>query len=104
MVSGPLDEPEVVGGGELVEGGVLVGGGVELVLPAVTWMEKTGPMAELSPLLTPISMLLYVPTLDEVGLPVSVPVELLKVAHEGFWTMAKESARPFAPVTVGVKV
>jgi hypothetical protein len=45
-----------------------------------------------------------VPTFALVGLPVNVPVTVLKPAHEGLLTMPKVTPSPFAPVTVGLKV
>jgi hypothetical protein len=44
-----------------------------------------------------------VPTFAEVGVPESSPVALLKVAHEGLWTMVNTRRRCHRSLAVGVK-
>ena len=61
---------------------LIVGGEFELVA-ARTEIENAGNDAVLLPSLTLITMFEYVPTLLLVGRPLSVPVEVLKLAHEG---------------------
>ena len=55
------------------------------------------------PSLTRISMFEYVPTCAAVGVPVSCPVELLKVAHAGRLMMPKRSGSPLPSLAVGTK-
>jgi len=54
------------------------------------------------PSLTLIWMLLNVPVED--GVPESLPVDVLKLAHDGLFVMLKVSASPFASLAVGVKL
>jgi hypothetical protein len=55
------------------------------------------------PSLTLIMMLEYVPTSAAVGVPLSWPVLVLKVAHEGLLLIEKVSGLPLGSVVVGVK-
>ena len=54
------------------------------------------------PSLTLISMFAYVPTSVVAGVPLSSPVLLLKVAHEGWLMIEKVSVMPPGFVVVGV--
>ena len=49
-------------------------------------MENAGKAADARPSLTLITMFEYVATFEAAGVPVSLPVEELKLAHEGSWT------------------
>jgi hypothetical protein len=69
---------------------------------AATAMANAGSAAELVPLLTLITMLLSVPTLEADGVPESVPVVLAKVAQAGLSVMLKLTAWPLGLLTVGV--
>ena len=55
------------------------------------------------PSLTRISMFAYVPTCATVGVPVSCPVTLLKVAHDGRLMMPKRTGSPLPSLAVGTK-
>lgn len=80
--------------------------GVPLIVndaSAVTWMLNAGRAAEAEPSLTLMTMLANVPTSELVGVPLSLPVLVLKVAQEGMFWMLKLSVAPDGPVAVGVK-
>lgn len=87
---------------------VLRVGGVQLsvALPlppddaAETTIANAGSEAVDLPSLTRIVMPLLVPA--AVGVPASLPVEVLNDAHEGLFAMLKVSASPFASLAVGV--
>ena len=53
---------------------------------------------------TRIVMFEYVPMFAAVGVPVSCPVDVLNVAHDGLFTIEKVSAWPSASNAVGVKL
>jgi hypothetical protein len=55
------------------------------------------------PLLTLITMFVNVPTSELEGVPLRVPVEVLKLAQEGRFWMLKVRLLPVGLVTVGVK-
>ena len=65
------------------DGEPLIVGGAFDEPPALTAIANTGREAVVLPSLTVILMFEYVPTLLLVGLPVSWPVEVLNVAHDG---------------------
>ena len=67
-------------------------------------MENAGRAADARPSLTLITMFEYVATFDAAGVPVSLPVEELKLAHEGRFEIAKVSASPFASAALGWKL
>jgi hypothetical protein len=50
-----------------------------------------------------MTMLEKVPTLAVAGVPESLPVELLKFAHDGRFATEKVSALPLGELAVGVK-
>jgi hypothetical protein len=58
----------------------------------------------LDPSLTEMTMLEYVPTFALAGVPETVPVAMLKVAHDGRFCTLKESASPSVSRAVGVKM
>jgi hypothetical protein len=66
-------------------------------------IENDGSELVANPSLALITMCEYVLTLEGVGLPLSAPVELLKVAQEGLFLIANRSVRPFGSDAVGVK-
>jgi hypothetical protein len=71
---------------------------------AVTVRVNAGSDADNDPSLTEMTMLAYEPTLLLVGVPDSRPVEVLKVAQEGLFTMANASAWPSGSLADGVKL
>jgi len=77
-------EPSVfcVGGTHASVAVPVVGGGSG---DDVTVMAKPGSAAEAFPSLTLMTMPAYVPTLPVDGVPVSWPVAMLNVAHEGLF-------------------
>jgi hypothetical protein len=70
---------------------------------AVTWMLKVGRDALAVPSLTLIAMLPNVPTSLVDGLPVSCPVEALKVAQAGKWLIENVRRSPSASDAAGWK-
>ena len=66
-----------------------------------TVIENAGSATFVAPSLTVIAMFEYVPTLAAVGVPLSRPVNVLKVAHAGRLTMLKRSGSPSASLAVG---
>jgi hypothetical protein len=78
---------------------------VVVVVPlAVTVIEKGVSCAVVRPSVTLIVMLEAVPTLEEVGVPLSVPVDVLKPAHAGLLEIWKYRVRGLVSVAVGVKL
>ncbi len=49
-------------------------------------------------------MLAYVPAVPAPGVPESVPVAVLKLAHAGLLLMLKVNGSPFGSLAVGVKL
>jgi len=87
----------------LVVGAVQESAALPLLDWALTWMLNAGKEADTCPSLTLTTMFENVPTLELDGVPLTVPVAMLKVAQEGrFWTL-KLSVRPDGPLAVGVK-
>jgi len=80
----------------------MVGGGAGVVAGAVTARLNAGSATLEGPSLTLISMFAYVPTSVLAGVPLSSPVPLLKVAHEGLLMIEKVSVMPPGFVVVGV--
>jgi hypothetical protein len=76
-----------VGGTQLTVAVPLVGVGVPAL--AITAIEKGASVAFVRPSVTLIVMLENVPTLDAVGVPVSFPVDVLKLAHAGLFEIWK---------------
>src|SRR5580658_10435512 len=74
-----------------------------LPLNGATWMLNAGSAADWLPSLTLIAIFAKVPEVDAEGVPVSAPVAMLKVAHEGMFSMLKVSVEPDGPLAVGVK-
>jgi hypothetical protein len=70
---------------------------------AVTVIVKGAREAEAVPSLTEIVMLANVPTLDDVGVPDSLPVEVLKEAQDGILAIENVSAAPRGLDAAGVK-
>jgi hypothetical protein len=83
----------LVGGEPLMVGGLLA---------ALTVIEKLGSEALLVPSLTEIMMLEVVPTFASAGVPLSLPVEVLNVAHEGPLLIENVKAAPVPPAALGV--
>jgi hypothetical protein len=78
---------------------------VVVVVPlAVTVIEKGASCADERPSVTLIVILETVPTLEEVGVPLSVPVDVLKLAHAGLLEIWKYRVRDLVSVAVGVKL
>jgi hypothetical protein len=71
---------------------------------AVTWIENAASEVLSVPSLTLMTIPEYVPTWPEVGVPVSAPVLLLRLAHDGRLVAEKVSVLPLAPPAVGVKL
>ncbi len=82
-----------VGGVPLIVGGIAGG--------AVTWMLNVGSGTLVVPSLTLITMFEYVPTFAVAGMPLSCPVVVLNVAHEGLLEMANVSVLPSASDAAG---
>jgi hypothetical protein len=68
---------------------------------ATTWMLNAGRAADAEPSLTLIAMLEKVPVFG--GVPLKVPVEVLKVAQDGRFCTVKVSVAPAGPLAIGVK-
>jgi hypothetical protein len=84
--------PEIVGG---------VVGGVDDCAAAI--VIRNGPTVALpTPSETPISISFVVPTSAVVGVPLSSPVAVLKLAQEGIFVMSKVSAELSGSETPGV--
>ena len=64
-------------------------------------MLNAGSDAVALPSLTLITMLEKVPTSLMAGLPVSCPVDALKVAHDGGWLIENVRLLPFASDAAG---
>src|SRR5262249_32177900 len=82
--------------------GVGVGWRVGWTGPEVTVMVKAGSDAEPYPSLVLITIPEYVPTFVAAGFPLSCPVALLKLAHEGWFAMEKVRVLPEGSFAVGV--
>ena len=67
----------------------------------VTTIEKVGSDADDMPSLTVILIFEYVPTCAVVGVPVRLPVELLKLAQEGLLVIEQLSVLPSASAAAG---
>src|SRR5262245_33406420 len=68
----------------------------------LTMIENAGSCAVAWPSLTPMTMLLFVPTSLAVGMPCNCPVVVLNVAHAGLFVIENVSASPSRSVAVGV--
>src|SRR5262245_25862253 len=86
----------------LVDGEPEIVGGVFVTGAAATVMPDAGSDAVAVPSLTLMTMLLYVPAV--VGVPDSLPVVVLNVAHVGLFVMANVSVSPLASDAVGWKL
>ena len=73
------------------------------VVDVVTVMEKAGNFETEVPSDAPMMMLAYVPAWAAVGVPLNLPVAVLKVAHDGGFWMLNCSALPLLSEAVGVK-
>ena len=77
---------------------------VGAALPAAdTTIANAGNAAEAMPSDTEITMLEYVPTWDDDGVPVSLPVVLLNVAQAGLFLTLNVSVLPSGSDAVGLK-
>jgi len=85
-----------VGGVQLSVAEPVVGEVAEEIVIAKAGNDAVPPL----PSLTEITMLLFVPV--ALGVPESLPVDVLKVAHDGLFAMLKVSVSPFASLAVGV--
>src|SRR5487761_197834 len=83
-------EPEIVGEPE--------------VALEVTLTENAAKEALLVPSLTEMPIFEYVPTFELLGVPLSWPVEVLKVSLLGMLVIEKVSVPPLGSVVVGVNV
>ena len=83
-------------------GDPLIFGAVLVELAALTAMENTGSDAVVLPSLTEILMFENVPV--AVGLPVSLPVDVLNVAHDGRPEIEYPNELPSASAPFGVKL
>ena len=70
----------------------------------VTVIEKGARLADQRPSVAVIMMLDVVPTLEEAGVPLSVPVAVLNDAQVGLLEILKERVRRFVSVAVGVNL
>jgi hypothetical protein len=68
---------------------------------AVTTIENAGSCAAATPSLTLITMLLYVPTCVDVGVPCNRPVDVLNVAHGGAFVIENVNGLPSGSLAVG---
>src|SRR5258708_170598 len=68
----------------------------------LTVMENAGSEALAVPSLTEMTMLEVVPALAAAGVPLSLPVEVLNVAHEGPLLIENVKAAPLPPAALGV--
>src|SRR5262245_20012570 len=92
-----------------VEPSVLVVGAVqdsvtEPFALAVTLIVNAGSETDALPSLTLMTTFEYVPTCAAVGVPVSRPFDVLKVAQAGLFWMLNVSVSLFASLAVGVNV
>src|SRR5215471_6028753 len=84
-------------------GGVPLIVGARLLVGAVTAIENAGSDADSCPSLTPITMFENVPA--AAGVPLSCPVPVLNVAHDGLPVMLNVSVVPASgSLAVGVNV
>jgi len=70
---------------------------------AFTVIANADNAADALPSLTLITMPEVVPTSAAVGVPLSCPLVVLKLAHEGWWLMEKVRELPDGSVVVGTK-
>ena len=82
-------------------GATLAGGGGVVAL-LLTWIWKAGSWVMAFESLTSMVIIPVMPTLASVGVPVSAPVDLLKVAQAGTLVALKVSASPSGSPAVGV--
>jgi hypothetical protein len=75
---------------------------VGLTTPELTVIAKAGNDAEAYPSLVLITIPEYVPAFVAAGVPLSCPVALLKLAHEGWFAMEKVRVLPEGSLAVGV--
>ena len=72
-------------------------------LPAdATLIANAGSELVCTPSLTLMTMFEYVPTWLLEGVPESIPVEVLKLAHDGMFSTENVSAVPLAALVVGL--
>jgi hypothetical protein len=76
----------------------------EIVRGATTVIENAASATVDCPSLTRIWTLANVPTLADVGVPVSCPVRVLKLAQSGMLAIEKVRASPSGSEAVGVKL
>ena len=85
--------------------GALVFGEPEMVgpeTPAATVTAKAGSEALATPSLTLMTIPAEAPTSLAAGVPLSCPVAMLKLAHEGLWVMENVRPLPAGSLVVGV--
>jgi hypothetical protein len=85
-----------------VDGVPLIVGARFAELPTV--IENGGNVAAKEPSVAVITMLVYVPTLDVLGVPDNLPVNRSNEAQPGLWLMLKRSGSPFGSLADGVKL
>ena len=68
-----------------------------------TWIENAGSAVLARPSLTLMTMFEYVATLPDAGAPDSMPLDVLKLAHEGRFEIENISVSPFASLADGWK-
>jgi hypothetical protein len=79
-----------------------LGGGDDPDEAAATVIANVGNETLALPSLTEMTMFAYEPTCALVGVPVRAPVDVLKVAHDGLFWIAKVSELPSGSRAVGV--
>ena len=87
---------------EMVVGVLLGGGDGDPEGGAATAIAKAGSETLALPSLTEMMMFAYEPTWAVEGVPVSAPLEVLNVAHDGLFWIANVSALPSGSFAVGV--
>ena len=70
---------------------------------AFTWILNAASEADACPSLTLITMFVNVPTYELGGVPLKVPVDVLKLAQPGRFCTLKLRVMPAGPLAVGVK-
>ena len=70
---------------------------------ALTWTLNGASEADAWPSLTLMAMLAKVPTFELEGVPLKVPVDVLKVAQDGRLCTLKVRVMPAGPLALGVK-
>jgi hypothetical protein len=95
-----LPDVTEVGGFPEITGGVFVGADGF----AITWIEKPGSELRREPSETLITMPGCLPTWESAGVPESLPVLVLKLAHTGLPEMEKVSGLPSRSEAEGVNV